>query len=58
MNTPAVFIDKDGTLVDDVPYNVDPRRITLAAGAQEGLAALVAAGLRHLQPASERCGQK
>ena len=20
----AVFIDKDGTLVDDVPYNVDP----------------------------------
>ena len=46
MNTPAVFIDKDGTLVDDVPYNVDPRRITLAAGAQEGLAALVGAGFR------------
>ena len=23
---PAVFLDKDGTLVDDVPYNVDPAR--------------------------------
>ncbi|MFD1139808.1 HAD family hydrolase [Larkinella insperata] len=25
----AVFIDKDGTLIYDVPYNVDPDRITL-----------------------------
>ncbi len=30
----AVFIDKDGTLVENVPYNVDPERIALAAGAQ------------------------
>lgn len=43
---PAIFIDKDGTLVDDVPYNVDPRRITLTAGAREGIEALVAAGFR------------
>lgn len=28
----AVFIDKDGTLIHDVPYNVDPDRITLYAG--------------------------
>lgn len=40
----AVFLDKDGTLIPDIPYNVDPRRITLAPGAVEGLAALSAAG--------------
>ena len=40
----AVFIDKDGTLIEDVPYNVDPGRIRLAAGAAEGLPRLHAAG--------------
>ncbi|HXT04652.1 MAG TPA: HAD family hydrolase, partial [Casimicrobiaceae bacterium] len=25
----AVFLDKDGTLVQDLPYNVDPERIEL-----------------------------
>ncbi|WP_328586126.1 D-glycero-alpha-D-manno-heptose-1,7-bisphosphate 7-phosphatase [Chitinasiproducens palmae] len=34
---PAVFFDKDGTLVVDVPYNVDPALIRLAPGAPEGL---------------------
>lgn len=33
----AVFIDKDGTLIEDVPYNVDPQRIRLTAGAVRGL---------------------
>ncbi|WP_109013955.1 D-glycero-alpha-D-manno-heptose-1,7-bisphosphate 7-phosphatase [Novimethylophilus kurashikiensis] len=33
----AIFIDKDGTLIDDVPFNVDPRRITLMPGAGQGL---------------------
>lgn len=42
----AVFLDKDGTLVEDVPYNVDPERIHLMAGAVEGLTALHAAGYR------------
>lgn len=42
----AVFLDKDGTLIDDVPYNVDPDRITLAKGAGEGLARLGALGFR------------
>jgi histidinol-phosphate phosphatase family protein len=42
----AVFLDKDGTLVEDVPYNVDPARIRLAPGAREGLLALSAAGYR------------
>ena len=40
----AVFLDKDGTLVDDVPYNVDPDLMVLARGAREGVAALHAAG--------------
>jgi histidinol-phosphate phosphatase family protein len=33
----AVFIDKDGTLIHDVPYNVDPRRVQLAIGAGQAL---------------------
>jgi D-glycero-D-manno-heptose 1,7-bisphosphate phosphatase len=33
----AVFIDKDGTLIPDVPYNVDPSLITLSEGALDGL---------------------
>nr|WP_246350995.1 HAD family hydrolase [Deinobacterium chartae] len=41
---PAVFLDKDGTLIEDVPYNVDPRRIRLMRGALEGLSALQRAG--------------
>jgi D-glycero-D-manno-heptose 1,7-bisphosphate phosphatase len=41
---PAVFIDKDGTLVKDVPYNVDPARVELREGAIAGLACLHRAG--------------
>lgn len=41
---PAVFLDKDGTLVEDVPYNVDPARLRLVAGAGECLRRLRAAG--------------
>ena len=33
----AVFIDKDGTLVEDVPYNVDPARLRFTEGALDGL---------------------
>ena len=32
MSIKAIFLDKDGTLIDDVPYNVDPLRITLCHG--------------------------
>jgi D-glycero-D-manno-heptose 1,7-bisphosphate phosphatase len=28
----AVFIDKDGTLIEDIPYNVDPAQIKLQEG--------------------------
>lgn len=40
----VVFLDKDGTLIEDVPYNVDPERIQLTRGAVEGLQLLYAAG--------------
>lgn len=40
----AVFLDKDGTLIPDVPYNVDPRRIRLMPGAAEALALLHGVG--------------
>jgi len=33
----AIFLDKDGTLIRDVPYNVDPNRIALSCKAAEGL---------------------
>ncbi len=42
----AVFLDKDGTLVENVPYNADPAKIRLAAGAGEALRAMQAAGYR------------
>jgi D,D-heptose 1,7-bisphosphate phosphatase len=40
----AVFLDKDGTLIPNVPYNVNPELIRLAPGAAEALPALHAAG--------------
>ena len=42
----AVFLDKDGTLIEDVPYNVDPDRIRLAPGADAGLPLLHRASYR------------
>lgn len=40
----AIFLDKDGTLLRDVPYNVDPARMRWAPGARRGLRALAALG--------------
>jgi D-glycero-D-manno-heptose 1,7-bisphosphate phosphatase len=42
----AVFVDKDGTLVANVPYNVDPQRISLTRDAAEALRAIAAGGYR------------
>jgi len=42
--TPAVFLDKDGTLIEDVPYNVNPERVRLCPGALAGVQKLHAAG--------------
>ena len=33
----AIFLDKDGTLIPDIPYNVNPDLITLQPGVIEGL---------------------
>jgi D-glycero-D-manno-heptose 1,7-bisphosphate phosphatase len=40
MSRRAVFLDKDGTLVVNLPYNVDPRRVQFMPNALEGLARL------------------
>ncbi len=42
----AVFIDKDGTLVENDPESMDPRRFQLMPGAGDALAALNAEGFR------------
>lgn len=44
----AVFLDKDGTLVENVPYNVDPARVALTPGAAEAVRAFAAQGYRIL----------
>jgi D-glycero-D-manno-heptose 1,7-bisphosphate phosphatase len=40
----AVFLDKDGTLLDDVPHNVDRSLMRFAPGAPDALALLSAHG--------------
>lgn len=42
----AVFFDKDGTLVENVPYNADPERISLAEGAADAVRRLAGEGYR------------
>lgn len=42
----AVFLDKDGTLVRDVPFNDDPDKVELMPGVAEGLRELASAGFR------------
>jgi D-glycero-D-manno-heptose 1,7-bisphosphate phosphatase len=42
----AVFVDKDGTLIPDIPYNVDTSLITLEHFVAEGLLALQCAGYK------------
>jgi histidinol-phosphate phosphatase family protein len=41
----AVLLDRDGTLVEDVPYNGDPARVRPLPGAREALERLRAAGV-------------
>jgi D-glycero-D-manno-heptose 1,7-bisphosphate phosphatase len=42
----AVFLDKDGTLIEDVPFNVDPERVHLAPCAGPALRTLAERGYR------------
>lgn len=42
----AVLLDRDGTLIEDVPYNGDPEKVRPLPGARAALDRLRAAGLR------------
>lgn len=42
----AIFLDKDGTLIEDLPYNVEPTLIRLAPYAGAGLRLLQSHGYR------------
>ncbi|MFF5180992.1 HAD-IIIA family hydrolase [Micromonospora sp. NPDC000316] len=42
----AVLLDRDGTLIEDVPYNGDPEKVRPVEGARAALDELRAAGLR------------
>jgi D-glycero-D-manno-heptose 1,7-bisphosphate phosphatase len=46
MRHAAVFLDKDGTLINNVPYNVDPELIALSDGSGIGLSKLYRAGFQ------------
>ncbi len=46
MGNRAIFLDKDGTLVENVPYNVDPAKIKLTPNAEQGLSLLHDAGFQ------------
>ncbi|MHC5862274.1 HAD-IIIA family hydrolase [Nostoc sp.] len=43
---PAIFLDKDGTLIENVPNNVAPQLIEMKIGAIEGLKILSKAGYK------------
>jgi len=43
---PAAFLDRDGVILRDIPHLNDPRRVTLAPNAAEGLKLLAEAGYR------------
>jgi D-glycero-D-manno-heptose 1,7-bisphosphate phosphatase len=51
----AVFLDKDGTLIEDVPYNCDPERIRLMPGGARALRLLHSRGF-HLIVVSNQAG--
>lgn len=44
--SPAVFLDRDGTLMEEVEYCRDPEKVRLLPGVPEGLARLKTAGFR------------
>ena len=44
--TPAIFLDRDGTLMRDVDYCGDPRDVDLLPGVRDSLGKLKAAGYK------------
>jgi D,D-heptose 1,7-bisphosphate phosphatase len=49
----AIFIDKDGTLIPDIPYNTDPSLITLIDGVADGLRLLAQTGYKIIVVANQ-----
>lgn len=43
-NRKAIFLDKDGTLIPNIPYNIDPEQISLMPGAASALMRLQTQG--------------
>lgn len=48
MTRPAVFFDRDGTLMEDVPYCGDPAKVKLLPGVPEALRQLKQAGFLNI----------
>jgi D-glycero-D-manno-heptose 1,7-bisphosphate phosphatase len=46
MKTKAIFLDKDGTLIENIPYNIDPEKIRLYQGVPEALQQLKSQGFK------------
>jgi D-glycero-D-manno-heptose 1,7-bisphosphate phosphatase len=44
LNPPAVFLDRDGTLMEEVHYCCDPEKVRILPGVVEGLESLRSAG--------------
>ncbi|HEX8312866.1 MAG TPA: HAD family hydrolase [Chthoniobacteraceae bacterium] len=45
---PAVFLDRDGTIIEDVPYGTDPDKVHLFPDVRDGLTRLKAAGFHNV----------
>jgi D-glycero-D-manno-heptose 1,7-bisphosphate phosphatase len=41
---PAIFLDRDDTIIQNIPYLGDPSQVNLMPGAREGLTLLQQAG--------------
>ncbi|MGB2781300.1 MAG: HAD family hydrolase, partial [Phycisphaerae bacterium] len=48
MGEPAVFLDRDGTLIEEVGYPTRPEQIRILAGVARGLARLADAGFKRI----------
>ncbi len=46
MSAPAVFLDRDGTIIEDVGYPRNPEQVNLLPGAPQALARLQRSGFR------------
>ncbi|MEI8342571.1 MAG: HAD family hydrolase [Verrucomicrobiota bacterium] len=48
MSSPAVFFDRDGTLMEDVDYCNDPKQVSVYPGVTEALASLKEHGYKNI----------